>query len=344
MRRALGSLAVLLAAGMTLAAPAALASTDEPVARAGPWLPAPAAPAGSFGIRLVDVPVSEAPDSRAWSYIIDSLHPGTVIHRRVAVQNMTSVPARISVYADAASITGGAFIGAAGQTRSDLTSWTSVGQPVLNLAPGASAMDMVTIAVPADATAGERYGVIWAQETARVKQGQQFAINEVNRVGVRVYLNVGPGGPPPVSFSITSLTAGHTAAGAPQVVARVRDTGQRAVDLSGTLKLSGGPGGSSAGPFQFGSNLTLAPGQSGLMRAVLSKSTPPGSWRVSVALKSDTTTRQAAATLTLGGLAAAGYSFPARSVVGGGIGAVVLLLATWLLARRFGWRVRGRRI
>jgi hypothetical protein len=183
-----------------------------------------------------------------------------VIRRRVEVNNESSAVARVSVYADAAGIKNGVFAGAAGKTRSELTTWTSVGKPALTLAPGASAMDMVTIRVPRDASRGERYAVIWAQESSRVRGTRKFAVTEVNRVGVRVYLSVGPGGGPPTNFAITSLTAGRLAGGSPEVFARVRDTGGRAIDLAGNLKLSDGPGGASAGPFQFQSGLTLAPG------------------------------------------------------------------------------------
>ncbi len=103
---------------------------------------------------------------------------------------------------------------------------------------------MVTIRVPRDASPGERYAVIWAQESSRGQNSQHFAILEVNRVGVRIYLDVGPGGPPPTRFVITSVTGGRSPSGLPEVIAHVRDTGARAIDLFGVLRLADGPGGS----------------------------------------------------------------------------------------------------
>jgi hypothetical protein len=335
-------LVAVLAAGISLAAPAALASPLRPAGSVHPAGPAGAG-TGSFGIRLVDVPVSEAADSRAWRYIIDYLHPGTVIRRRVLVQNRTSRVARISVYADAATITGGQFIGGAGQAQDELTTWTSVSRPVLTLRPRESATDLVTIRVPRDASRGERYAVIWAQESSRVQQSQHFAVLEVNRVGVRIYLDVGPGGPPPTKFAITSVTGGRSAGGLPEVIADVRDTGARAIDLSGNLRLSGGPGGSSAGPFRFQSGLTLAPGQAGQMRAVLSKTTPPGSWHATVTLQSGITAEQAHAVIRLGAMRATGFTLPRRALVAGGALVAILALASWLFfTKRLSLRRLGR--
>src|SRR2546430_5549368 len=46
-------------------------------------------------------------------------------------------------------------------TRNELTGWVSVQHPVVTVAAGASATDMITIKVPRGATRGEHYGVIW---------------------------------------------------------------------------------------------------------------------------------------------------------------------------------------
>lgn len=346
MRRPLG-LVAMLAAGACLATPAALASLSRP---AGPVHTADrvypmgllhhahAGPAGTgrgnFGIRLVDVPVSEAPDRRAWRYIIDFLHPGTVIRRRVAVENNTSRVAHVSVYADAATIRHGQFTGDAGAVRTDLIRWTSVGRPVLTLRPHATAMDMVTIRVPRDAVAGERYGVIWAQEASLDRDKEGFGVVEVNRVGVRIYLDVGPGGPPPTRFAITSVTSGRTARGAPEVIVSVRDTGARAIDVSGSLRLADGPGGSSAGPFPFKSGLTLAPDQSGRLARVLSATTPAGFWHATVTLQSGDTVEHGQATIQLGAVRAAGFITPKVTALASGAIVALLALATWRLIRR----------
>ena len=102
----------------------------------------------------------------------------------------------------------------------------------------------MTIAVPIDAAPGERYAVVWAETRSTPSEG---GITQVNRVGIRIYLAIGAGGPPAADFTIDSLTAIRSADGRPMVVATVHNTGGRALDMSGTLELSAGPGGLSAG-------------------------------------------------------------------------------------------------
>ena len=72
---------------------------------------------------------------------------------------------------------------------------------VVSLGPGKSAKNMVTIKVPRVATRGEHYGVMWVQQVAHERQHSGLGVNEVNRVGVRIYLAVGRGGAPPVNLS-----------------------------------------------------------------------------------------------------------------------------------------------
>jgi len=61
---------------------------------------------------------------------------------------------------------------------------------------------VATIAVPADASAGERYAVIWAQVKTPNKT---TGITTINRVGIRIYLSVGSGGGLASSFEIINL-------------------------------------------------------------------------------------------------------------------------------------------
>ena len=145
MRRLLSAL--MLVAAALAAATSALARPAQAEAGPGP---------GSFGIRLVDVPSAEADNPRALRYIIDHLGPGTTIHRRILVENLGPAAARITVYPDAATISGGAFIGDAGETRSDLTSWITMNRHALVLGPHANTMVTVPIRVPRDASSGER--------------------------------------------------------------------------------------------------------------------------------------------------------------------------------------------
>ena len=149
MRRLLSSLMLVVA--VSTAATSALASPAQAAGRPSP---------GSFGVRLVDVPISEANNPRALRYIIDHLHPGATISRRILVDNLSPQAGHMIVYPDAATIHGGSFIGDAGQTRSDLTTWITTSLRTVSLAPRASTMVAVTINMPRDATSGELYGVI----------------------------------------------------------------------------------------------------------------------------------------------------------------------------------------
>jgi len=253
-----------------------------------------------FGVRLVDVPVDEAHNPRALRYIIDYLPTGSVIHRRILVQSDESSRARFTVYPDAAKISHGYFVGDVGHTRSELTSWIHVAHARVRLRAGHSTMDMITIRVPRGATRGEHYGVIWVQQTARARTARGFAIREINRVGIRVYLAVGRGGAPPTNFTISDI-AGHRSAQSRQVLtAEVDNTGGRAVDLSGTARLTGGPGGTSAGPFPVHRIITLAPGQSYPVAFIMPRRLPSGPWQATVTLTSGLTRHSASATILFG--------------------------------------------
>lgn len=344
-RRAIGTLAVALAAAGS--ASAARASAGLPTG--GPP-PSPSATAAAqaalrelhFGVRLVDVPLDEAHNPRALRYIIDFLPTGSVIRRRIMIVNDEPRTAHLAVYAGAAQITAGMFIGLAGRARNELTGWITVQHPAVTLRPGQATMDLVTIAVPRDATRAEHYGVIWAQQAEPVDPAPNVAIEVVARVGIRVYLAVGPGGVPPTTFTITSVTALRPASGQPELVAGVRDTGGRAVDLNGQLRLTGGPGGSSAGPFREQRVVTLAPGQSGTVVFVLPKSLPDGPWLASVTLASGLTTASSRATVLFGARLAAADSWANAATLawGGGMILGLVVIAAVAVARL--WRPRRR--
>jgi len=332
MRRLLGSMllgATLLAMAATsvalAAAPAAVAAVvTQP--KAGP---------GDFGVRLVDIPVVDVNNPRGLRYIIDYLHTGTTIHRRILVKNEETRKARLTVYPDAAEIGNEVFTGEAGATRSELTEWISVQHPVLNLAPGASEMDMVTINVPLGATRGEHYGEIWVQQESYAHAANGFGINEVVRVGIRIYLAVGQGGAPPTVFAIGSMAGSRSAKGQPSLVVHLDNTGGRAVDLSGTAGLTGGPGGSSAGPFRSQQVVTLAPGQSGTMTFAPPKSLPDGPWQAKVTVVSGITTSVATGTVHFGTVAAGGIHLSLMAWGGLVLAGVALLggLAAFLVRR-----------
>jgi len=288
-RRLIG--AFMLVTAVLMVAPAALTT-----ALAGSAQAVSKPPPAVFGIRLADIPVNEADNPRAYRYIIDHLNPGTTIHRRVQIANLTPSAARITVYPDAAIIRAGSFVGDVGQTPSYLTTWITLSRHSVSLAPHARAMVTVTIQVPRTASPGNLYGVIWAQETNLGKTSSGVNVIETNRVGIRIYLNVGPGGPSPVNFDITSIRGTRSARGQFMVAAQVHNTGGQAIDATGTLKLTNGPGDLSAGPYQEPS-VTLAPGQSQPITVVLNKEMPHGSWLATIDETSGITQRSAQATI-----------------------------------------------
>jgi hypothetical protein len=322
-RRSVSAIMLALAAGILSPAASAVASTQ---------LPAAPQPEG-FGIRLVDVPVSEADNPRALRYIVDYLPTGTVIHRRILIMNSEARSARFTVYPDAAFIANGLFTGYAGETRNELTGWIKVQHPVVTLASGASAMDTITIKVPAGATRGEHYGVIWVQQTAKSRGANGFGVIEVSRVGIRVYLAVGKGGAPPTSFAIASLTARRSASGQPLIVTHVDNTGGRAVDLDGSARLADGPGNSSAGPFRAQQVITLAPGQTGNMTFAPPKSLPNGSWRVTINLVSGITTCTATATIQINPVLAARTGLSEMAWIGIALGVLLVLVLAVVTVR-----------
>jgi hypothetical protein len=136
-------------------------------------------------------------------------------------------------------------------------------------------------------------------------------VTEVNRVGVRIYLAVGAGAAPAANFTIDSLTARRSTHGNPVVVAAVHNTGGRALDMSGTLQLSAGPGGLSAGPFPAALGVTLAIGATEPVTITLNGVVPPGPWLARIALHSGLTERSAQATITF---PVRGSSAPATAV------------------------------
>jgi hypothetical protein len=320
-RRSISITMFALATGiLSIVSPVAGAATSSSLSAAP-------GPKGSFGVRLVDVPVSEAANPRGLRYIIDYLPTGTVIHRRIFITNEEARTARFTVYSDAAHITGGQFAGYSGATHNELTNWMSVQHPAVTLAAGASVMDTITIKVPAGATRGEHYGIIWVQQTAKTRTGSgKSTVIEVSRAGVRVYLAVGRGGAPPTGFDITSVTGHRTAAGQPIVVAHVNNTGGRALDLNGTLRLADGPGNTSSGPFFVQRIVTLAPGQSWNMTFAPPKSLPEGAWRATVTLVSGMTTATATATVLLASAVAAQAGLSAMQWIWLALGGLVLIL------------------
>jgi hypothetical protein len=334
LRRSICAAALALAAGIL-----SVLSPVANVATAAPASTPPRAP-GEFGVRLVDVPVFEAANPRALDYLVDYLSTGTVIRRRILMMNGEPRTVRFSVYPDAAFISGGQFNGYPGATRSELTSWIKVRYRTVTVPAGKTASDLITIRVPHGATRGEHYGLVWVQQTAKARHGNRrgIGVTEVSRVGIRVYLAVGRGGAPPTSFDITSITGRRTPAGQLLVVAHVSNTGGRALDLNGTVRLADGPGGTSAGPFPVQKIVTIAPGQSWDMVFVVPHTLPAGSWRATVRLASGLTRATGAATVMLAPAAAAQAAL--SGVPWPWLALIVILLALTAAMGRFWWQHR----
>jgi hypothetical protein len=292
-RRIVLTLAVLVA-GVILPATSTLAGSTPA------WASTASAPAaaGRIGIRLLEIPADAADDPRARIYVTDHLNPGSVIHRRISVSNLSDTPRDLRVYAGAASIEHGDFKVAAGDTPNELTTWITVDHPSLSLRPQTAATVTVTVAVPRDASPGEHYAAIWA-ETAEQHTAAQQNVLEVSRVGIRVYLSVGPGGSPPADFTVSALSSHRLPDGRTLVAALVRNTGGRALDLTGQLTLAHGPSGLNAGPVPALLGRTLAPGQSEPVTATLDKVLPGGRWTAQFDIKSGVTSRIGGAIVTV---------------------------------------------
>jgi hypothetical protein len=272
-------------------------------AQAAVAAPAPeedAPPTGGIGLRLLDAPADSADDARARLYIIDHLAPGTRIERRIEVSNTTDSHETVALYAAAASIDDGAFVGASGDTANELSSWAVVTPGRSVIPAGGTLTATVAIDVPDDAAPGEQYGVIWA-EVRSDQSDDNSGVIQVSRVGIRLYVSVGPGGAPAADFTIASLTAGRSPEGQPVVSALVRNTGGRALDMSGTLQLSDGPGALSAGPFPAELGRTLAIGDTHSVTITLDEVLPAGPWDAQLTLRSGLIERNAAATISFPG-------------------------------------------
>jgi len=251
---------------------------------------------GSVGIRLVAVPGASLKDPLANSYVVDAMAPGTRLTRSVEIDNDTSASVAVAVYPAAASIVRGNFAFASGNSANELSGWTSLSHDVLRLAPGGEALDTLTINVPGSASSGERYAVVWAAVSA--PPAAAGGITLVNRVGVRMYLSIGPGGAPASNFTIGSLTAERSATGKALVVANVHNSGQSTLDLSGSLTLSKGPGGLHTDPSTATLGTVLAPGVSEPVTVQLASELPRGPWRADLSLTSGLLQRSAVATIT----------------------------------------------
>lgn len=314
------------------------------VLTAAPPVGAVAADTG-LGIRLLEAPTDRRDDPRALVYVVDHVEPGTTFSRRIEVTNDTADTMDVDLYSVGSDIVGSSFAPLAARTQNELSSWVTVSPSDMRLAPRENRVATLTVTVPGDASEGERYAAVMAESAAVDATG--VVVNA--RVGIRVYLSVGPGGEPASDFTIDELTASRDADGNPVVEATVTNTGGRALDMAGALNLSDGPGGLSAGPFPAELGTTLGIGESSPVKVVLDKALPAGPWKARIDLESGLLERAAEATITFPETAGQ-RSAPAKAtevplaqdpdvVVPVAIGALalvslMLLFAIWWLRRR----------
>lgn len=310
-------------------------------------LPVATAQQGDVGltIQLREAPTDRRDDPRARIYIIDHLQPGAEVERRIAVTNNTAGPLQVALYSAGAEVRDGAFSPLDGRTTNPLSTWTTVTPGSARLAPRETVEALVRLKVPVDAQDGEQYAAVWAETATPGANG----INRIDRVGLRLYVSVGTGKEPVSDFVIDNLIASRDDSGNPVVEATVTNTGGRALDMSGQLTLSDGPGGLSAGPFPAELGTTLGIGQSQPVTVVLDKALPAGPWKARIDLQSGLLKRAAEATITFPEEAGQ-KSAPATAreipltkdidVVGPvavgvlGLVSLMLLFAIWWLRRR----------
>lgn len=254
-------LTVLAATAALLAVGGAAAVS---VAPAAPVVTA-AVPGSGIGIELLD--------ASGQADIIEHPVPGDVITRHVRVHNKTGAARAVSVYAGPASIVNETFaVEPAGETNA-LTSWTAVDNPTVQLDNWQFADVAVTITVPRDAPATRLYGAIWAALDG-------------SRTGVRMDVTVGGDNGPAADFTLADLVPERRSDGIAAVRATVTNTGGRSIDITGTLRLTDGPGAIfvnavSAQPTSLGAGAT------GTVLFVVpdSASLPEGPWTAKARLK-----------------------------------------------------------
>ncbi len=289
-------------------------------------------PQTNFGIRLVQAPISERNNPRAQTEIIDNLHPGTVRHWVVGVSNLGTTEVRLRIYAAAAVISRGQFLPANREYAQNLlTTWFRLNHHLVLLKPRQSRDIKVTIAVPRRAPEGEQYAVIWAQGS-NIMHGHRANVTLVNRVGIRTYLAVGPGGGPPTSFTLGAMSGTIARNGAKVASVEVHNTGGLALSLTGTLTLTSKSDGLRAGPFNA-TPTVIAPGQSFPVTVPLPAKVPTGPWQAAVSLQSGVFSHSEHATLAFTAIGGGGGGFPAKTVIAV-ILALLVLAAAAVLVRR----------
>ncbi|WP_052666183.1 hypothetical protein [Nitriliruptor alkaliphilus] len=121
----------------------------------------------------------------------------------------------------------------------------------------------------------------------------------------------------------------------------IDNPGGRAIDVTGEIELTDGPGGLRAGPFPTGGAATLAPGDRGEVGITLDPSLPDGPWRAEVTLRSGQLEERAEAVISFPE-AGQGEAVPLHPLQDRGVLLPIAagLLALALLLLLLAWRRR----
>jgi hypothetical protein len=131
---------------------------------------------------------------------------------------------------------------------------------------------------------------------------------------------------------VTPPAASRGGGGRAIVTVQAHNTGGRALNIGGTLTLTGGPAGIRAGPFRLASAATIAPGQSAPVAFVLSRRIPNGPWHALIRLQSGLVVRAEQSTIDFA--AGSGTGFPVMPAAGVSLLALIAIAGMIIRARR----------
>lgn len=197
---------------------------------------------GSVSIEVADAPTSND-DPRSGHYIVDQVVPGATLEREVRVTNAGDAATTVDLSVGGMRIIDNAivFVDAADGDQGALETWANLPRRRLELGPHESVIADIAVIVPAEADAGEHYGVVW---------GARRDGDVVNRVGVRMYVAVSDGDPLPTSFSLDLVALSRERADI-----TITNTGSRAIEPTGSVTVDGAQA-------QLEPGWTLLPGDS----------------------------------------------------------------------------------
>lgn len=129
-------------------------------------------------------------DPLTTSWFIYEVRPGQSIESEVTVENKSNQSAQAGIYAvDATSTSDGAFTLKAKGTKEDAGAWIKIGG-FADMAPKSKGSLPFKIVVPSNASPGDHVAGIAVEIKESDEKLQTSGVKVIQRVGVRVYLNV----------------------------------------------------------------------------------------------------------------------------------------------------------